>query len=118
MSLITVTTLGDGFDEVGLGMCYVSENAFGAGVASVPSPLTDMGWDGWMWHQILSQFRGFSTTETGRGPMEAVRMSIESKAMRKVKASDILIGVVEVGTEVGAASLGFQARTRVLDKLA
>ena len=117
LHLDVVTTIGDGFAGVGLGICNVSENAFGAGVASVPHPLTDIQWDGWMWHQLLGEFDGSSTTEVGRNPMEAVRMEIDTKAMRKTRAGDLLIGVIELGTEVGAATLAFTSRTRVLDLL-
>ena len=118
LGLSVITSINDGFLKIGLGICNVTENAFNAGTASVPAPLTDIGWDGWMWHQLLGEFRGFSTTPTGRGPLEAVRMPIDSKAMRKVKQTDVLIGVIEVGAETGAATILFSAVTRVLDKIA
>ena len=59
-----------------------------------------------------------SVTESFRGPMEGVRVEIDSRAMRKTKTTDILIGVVELGTEVGVATIEFSAITRLLDKLA
>ena len=117
LALSVVTTIGDGFNGIGMGICNVSENAFDVGVTAVPSPITDLAWDGWMWHQLLGEFHGASTTELGVGPMEAVRMPIDTKAMRKVKATDVLIGVIELGLERGAATLRMSARTRVLDKL-
>ena len=116
LSLNTVTTIGDGYANVGIGICNVSENAFNAGVGSVPTPLTDIGWDGWMWHMLLGQLRGTETAELQRSVMEAVRVDIDSKAMRKLRPSDLTIGVIELGTETGAAVLGFNAITRVLDK--
>ena len=112
------TNVGDGYDQIGLGMCIVSENAFGVGITAVPHPIADLSWDGWLWHNLLSSFRGASTTEVGRAPMEAVRGEIDSKAMRKTHQSDVLIGVIELGTEVGTANLQFGAVSRVLDKLA
>ena len=117
LAITTTTTVLDGFHRIGLGICNVTENAFNAGVASVPQPLTDIGWDGWMWHQIVSRMTGFSTTEAGRGPMEAVRMEIDTKAMRKTRDTDVLVGVLEMGTEVGTSTVQFQASTRILDKL-
>ena len=117
LNLTSIATIGDGYAKVGLGICIVPENAFNAGVGSVPTPLTDIGWDGWMWHMLLGQFRGFSTTELGTGPMEAVRVDIDSKAMRKTHASDFVMGAVELGTETGTAVLGFVATTRMLFKL-
>ena len=117
--LEVVTAVGDGFLEVGFGICNVSENAFGVGATAVPSPLDDIGWDGWMWHQLLSPVLGFSVTEgENTGPLSQVRFDIDSKAMRKLKASDVTIGVGQVSGEVGTATLQFIADTRILDKLA
>ena len=51
--LLYITTAGGAADEGfrwSFGMCNVSENAFNAGVASVPAPFTDIAWDGWMVH--------------------------------------------------------------------
>ena len=117
MVLSVVTTIGDGFDRVAVGICNVTENAFNAGVTAVPAPIGDVGWDGWIWHRWFASFRGASVTELGVSPMEAVRVEIDSKAMRKVHQTDFLIGVVELGAETGAATLQFSAETRVLDKL-
>ena len=117
LSLRVVTTIFDGFARWGMGICIVAENAFDAGVGSVPSPLSDIAWNGWMYHNLGGALTGFSTTETGRGPMEAVRVDIDTKAMRKTRSSDIVVGVLELGTEVGAATVGFAAETRMLVKL-
>jgi len=115
--ITATTTIGDGFQRFGLGICIVSENAFGVGATAIPAPLTDVGWDGWMWHYLGGQLRGFSTTELGVAPMEAVRVEIDTKAMRKIKESDIVVGVIELGSEVGASTLEFAAETRMLFKL-
>ena len=117
--LEVVTAIGDGFHDVGFGICNVSENAFGVGVTAVPQPLTDIGWDGWLWHKLLSPVLGFSVTEgDNTGPLSQVRIEIDSKAMRKTKETDFLIGVAQVGNETGTATLQFGANTRILDKLA
>ena len=113
----SATSIGDGYYELAFGICIVTENAFNAGVASVPAPLTDLGWDGWLFHRLVSQMRAPSTTELFTSPMEAVRIEIDSKVMRKEKATDVMIGVTELGTEAGACTLTYQAVTRVLDKL-
>ena len=118
LAIISTTTIGDGFSGYGIGICNVSENAFNAGIASIPSPLIDIGWPGWMWHHLGGELRGYSTTELGTGPMEAVRIPIDSKAMRKLRGTDVTVGVVQLGTETGASILNFTARTRILDKLA
>jgi len=116
--LEVVTAIGDGFTEVGLGFCNIPENAFDVGVTAVPTPLTDIGWDGWLYHKLLSPIFGLSVTESdNRGPLGQVRVDIDSKAMRKTRASDLIIGVVEVAAEVGTATLQFVGETRILDKL-
>ena len=117
-SLVTVTSVLDGFARAAMGICVVSENAAGIGITAIPQPISDASWDGWLWHQWLGAFTGYSTTETGRGPMEAVRMEIDSKGMRKLRATDVIVGVIELGTEVGTAALQFVAETRVLIKVA
>ena len=115
--LNVVTAISDGFASFAVGLCNVSENAFNAGIVSVPSPITDMAWPGWMYHSLHAELTGLETTEVGRGPLSAVRVSIDSKAMRKVRIMDVLCGVIEVGAETGTANLVFSATTRILDKL-
>ena len=45
------------------------------------------------------------------------RMPIDSKAMRKWGDNEILVGVVEVESEVGTVSIRVAANTRLLLKL-
>ena len=117
--LEVVNAIGDGFNQVAFGICNVSENAFGIGVTAVPSPLSDVGWDGWLWHKILSPVLGFSVTEgENTGTISQLRVDIDSKAMRKLKATDVTIGVGQFLSETGTATLQFLAETRILDKLA
>jgi len=116
IQLRTVTTIGDGFASYSIGICNVTENAAGIGVTAIPSPLTDIGWDGWIWYHSGAAIFGMETTEVSRS-YSSFRMPIDSKAMRKTRATDLLVGVIELGTEVGAATLVFSANTRILDKL-
>ena len=116
--LEVVTAIGDGFARVGFGLCNVSENAFNIGVTAVPTPLTDIGWDGWLWHALVAPLIGLSVTEAdNRGPLGQVRLEIDSKAMRKTRSSDVLVGVAEVSGEIGTATLQFMSECRILDKL-
>ena len=116
--LETVTTIGDGFLNVAHGICVVSENAAGIGVTAVPHPLADIGWGGWLWHETTGPVIGLSVTESeNTGEISQGRIQIDSKAMRKNKATDFIIGVTEVQLEVGAATFQFMADTRVLDLL-
>ena len=112
--LSTVTTILDGYTRVGAGVCIVSENAFGIGVTAVPAPIADMAWDGWWWHSVFAALQGPSTTETGREPAAGFRVPIDTKSMRKVKETDVVIAVVEFGTEVGTAIAQLSLQTRML----
>ena len=111
------TAAFDGFEALAIGICIVNENAAGVGATAIPSPITDTGWDGWLYHSALGSIIGPSTTELLDGPMTSVRHVIDSKAMWKVKSTDFLVGMVETGTEIGTASLNFTAETRLLFKL-
>ena len=115
-SLRTVTTIGDGWESAAVGVCIVSENAAAVGVTAVPSPLADVGWDGWLFHRLHGAITGLNVTEV-QSTFNSFRIEMDSRAMRKQKQTDVLIGVVELGTEIGAASVEFSCQTRVLDKL-
>ncbi len=81
-------------DVVGaFGIGIVTVQAFTAGVASVPGPWTDSDWDGWMVLQPIA-FRYDLTTDIGR-LITTVNMEIDSKAMRKMEANEILVMVAE-----------------------
>ena len=99
-----------------VGICNVSENAFNAGITAVPTPTTDIAWDGWLWHQIFS-VKSVTATIGDAVNSEAIEFMVEidSKAMRKTRLTDFIIAVIEV-IEVGAASLNTRLDTRILDK--
>ncbi len=97
LSLRLATAVGDGFDGFAMGICIVTGNAAGVGITAIPKPLTDIDWDGWIWHQLGGHITGLETTEVQRG-FHALRIPIDSKAMRKFKASDVIVGVVQMDT--------------------
>jgi len=112
------TSVGDGFIQYALGICDVSENAAGIGVTAIPAPLTDVAWDGWIWHHSGAGIISLTTTEEGNTGTAVIRIPIDNKAMRKTPATNVLVGVIELGTEVGAPIVRMSANTRILDKLA
>ena len=98
---------------VGIGIC--NENAFAAGVASVNIPVTDMGWDGWLWHSFFAVNAITGTPADGvNAATYGINMEVDSKAMRKIKTGDILYAATEV-TEVGTSNLRLDLQSRVLD---
>ena len=97
----------------GFGMCVVTENAFGIGITAVPHPLVDEDWNGWFVHW-QGQLAGSSLSSEG---VSTKRLEIDSKAMRKIKNTDVIIGVMESAGEVGSVTLAIDFISRVLFKL-
>ena len=94
-----------------VGIAVASENAFAVGNAGIMDPFTDSEWDGWIWHS----FWHVSGAVASAGSFQ--RLVIDSKAMRKIAALDVLYGVHKVELETGVETLAFQADTRMLFKL-
>jgi len=106
------TTAGGTTDGMSgaVGIAMGSENAFGAGFASLMHPFNDSEWDGWIFHSFY-HLNGPATLGSA-----FQRIDIDSKAMRKIAALDVLylaIATVEVGTEV----IQMIADTRMLFKV-
>ena len=115
-TLEVVAAIGDGFfGAVGIGV--VTSAAFTAGVASVPTPLTEEQWDGWLFHTYFDVRSVTATIGDGVNAVGAVvRIPIDSKAMRIFTEDMTLIGVTEV-VESGASNMEMQGQTRILVKL-
>ena len=119
LHLTSAATSGDGFGHIAFGIGIVSLAAFNAGVASVPTPLTEMAWEGWMYHETVSGVISLDTTplELGNAGSSVRNGKIDSKAMRKIGADEIVFGAIEADDEVGASSFKFWAITRMLSLL-
>ena len=92
------------------GMGIVSNEAFAAGVASVPGPWTDGEWEGWMVWQPFA-FRFDVASDIGR-LIASVQIEIDSKAMRKFEEGNTLIQVVE--SEAAALKIAVPVRSLIL----
>ncbi len=91
-----------GVDEralIACGFILVSNEAFAAGIASVPKPFTDADAD-WVWYGFLSISSGAEAGVVGDSLFD--RLPVDSKAMRKVKPSQSLVFVVEVASSQDA----------------
>jgi len=114
MFLVSSTSPGDGFfGAIGIGLAPTS--AFLAGAASLPQPISELGWDGWLFHHFVSIHEG-SPDEAGSGSSQH-RFEIDSKAMRIVNTDMTLFAMLEV-LEIGTASASVFCDTRFLSKLA
>ncbi len=82
----------DEFQVAGLGVAVVSDQAAAIGITAVPTPLTDLESDLWLFHQIVSTF---STASANGGSGALWSKEFESKAMRKVEEGQDVIVVSE-----------------------
>ena len=109
-TLLTTAAAADGFfGAIGFGV--VSLAAATAGVASLSTPITEMGWDGWMLHEFFDVRRGGTGDSNGSGHFDVV---LDSKAMRIIDGDEnVLVGVLEV-VEVGTCTAVIHAQCRIL----
>ena len=100
------------------GLAVVSQKAATLGVTAIPGPLTEMDWDGWLWHSqgSLKTSGGMAANTIDGGPNSMVRVPIDSKAMRKFGDETGFVGMLET-VEVGTSTLHAELRTRFLVKL-
>ncbi len=82
--LVKATPDAIGDDAVaGLGIAIVSTDALVVGGTSLPGPLGDPDWPGWIWHQYVPLMAG-SASLGGDDIGSFVRVPVDSKAMRKM----------------------------------
>jgi len=102
---------GDGmFGAVGIGLATTA--AVTAGIASVPTPLTELGDENWLWHSFWSVHN--EDTTFGHGAAAHQRIEIDSKAMRKFEDGMSIYAAIEVGAEDGTAIIDARLDSRVL----
>ncbi len=97
-----------------LGLCVVSDSASTAGVASVPTPITEADSDLWFVHQWMMNgfdFKDATGFQNGIGQ----RYVIDSRAMRKVNNDQDIVVVAE-GDTAGEGAL-INSAGRMLVKL-
>ena len=123
MFLTAATAIGDGYNGA-FGIGVAQEPAFTAGVGSLPTPITEIDWEGWLFHTMfhvnaagpIVQSAVAIATDGIAATSAALRMSVDSKAMRKVSTNDTLFAVIEV-VETGTAVMNVQWNSRHLIKL-
>jgi len=70
------------------GIAVVSEAARVAGIGSIPTPITEAGWGGWLVH-------GYWACSSDGVDAPIARFSFDSKAMRKVETADAVVVVLQ-----------------------
>ncbi len=107
VSLAPVVGIAADVDIVGAyGMCIVTDNAFGQGVAAVPQPFDDASWSGWLvWRSFSIRFENNGALT---GHINQLVQEVDSKAMRKVAADETVIVVAQ--SQVGAFDISSPLR--------
>ena len=107
---------------MGIGIATLA--AVTAGVASVPTPITEAGWDGWLWHMFFQcraagiiDGSAMGDTDAVNPTAAAVRFEIDSKAMRKFEDTDLAIYAALEVSEVGTSTMVWSFDSRALFKL-
>ena len=117
--LSAATAVNDGFrGAFGIGIATTA--AVVAGAASVPTPIGEQAWDGWMFWQPLRLIAAapidgsVSTDADGMNSVTAsIRFEVDTKAMRKVAIDESIYAAIDV-TEVGTAVMNWFFDSRVL----
>ena len=114
--LQSADAVGAGFQgAVGIGIA--TSAAVAAGVASVPTPIDEEDWDGWMFHTFFDIRAITATIADGVNAFAAVaRIPIDSKAMRKFDEDMTMFGVWQVVESPNAVAEA-QANVRLLTML-
>ena len=112
LSLKTSNAIGDGLFGA-IGMAIVTTAAATAGVGSIPTPITEAGWDGWLLHQYLAVEEAIVA---GQAVGAFDRRVLDSKAMRKANEDESIILVWD-GAVTGTMSAAVQVRVRVLSMI-
>jgi len=116
--LRSATAVGDGFfGAVGIGI--VTQKSFAIGSTAMPGPLTEVDWEGWLFHSFFDIRAVTATIADGVNAVKTVlQMEIDSKAMRKFEGDSTvsMFGMVEV-VESGTSVMEYHAEVRQLWKL-
>ena len=123
MYLSAATPAGASGFHGAFGLCVVTDQAFGIGTTAIPGPATDKEWDGWFYHRFFNLFSGGVIDGTAatddnqsNSAIAALRIEVDSKAMRKTKEGMTIVGIIEV-TELGTAAMKVFFNSRLLFKL-
>jgi len=88
------------------GLAVVSVDAFNVGVGSIPQPFDDADWPGWfVWRSFAFRWE-HNASPTGR--FSSITQEVDSKAMRKVGANEIVVLIAE--SQSGAFDISMPLR--------
>ncbi len=96
-----------------IGIAVVSDESIAAGVGSIPTPITEIGSDLWLLHEIFMSMESNLTDRSLNGSVG----EIDSKAMRKVEAGQDIAIVAEMSTASSTGGMVVSLGGRMLFKL-
>ena len=112
ITLNAATAVGDGYTGA-IGIGKVTDAAFAIGITALPTPLTELGWNGWMFHTFFDIRAGLDAALQSNITRQ---IEVDTKAMRKLEADMTLACIIEV-VEQGTAQIEVSFNSRVLAKL-
>ena len=111
LAVLDVGAANDRF-VLGLGIIIATDAQIAAGGTAFPSPISVLDAD-WLWHGFVTLMSETGTQSDDLGG-QVGRLVIDSKAMRKVKANDNIVLVVDGVQLSGTPSVDIVAGVRVL----
>ena len=100
---------------LGFGIAVVNRRASDVGSTALPRPLDEMDYS-WLWHS-MNFFRRSTAVDANTPVMTAVRLVIDSKAMRKVLSKEEeIVYVAQSKIITGTLGVLFAVQTRLLFK--
>ena len=97
---------------VGMGLIVVTEEQTTVGVSAVPNPLSDLDAE-WIWHGFLL-LMAQGATEDSNVVTNAVRLTVDSKAMRKIKQTQDIVLITGLANQAGTPAVDIMFGIRQL----
>ena len=108
---LTTSVAANAVKALGIGIKVVSQDAVSSGAGAMAKPLANLSAD-WIWHGFILLTRN-TTTETESAGLVSQRLTIDSKAMRRMKPNQSLVLVIDpvnlAGSETAEVSFGVRA---------
>ena len=117
LQLVSADAARSGYNwAAGIGI--VQSDAFAGAVSGMPDPFTDADWPGWLWHQmgVLTAPVAALSATLGNEAITRQSFQVDSKAMRKLRQSEVLFAIMEAD-ELGTSTMDVKFASRVLVKL-
>jgi len=114
--MLTTTTAQPGAHIRGaFGMIVASSDAATVGVTALPGPLSDIENDWFVWQPVNLFHQSATENEASRG--QNFRYPFDSRGMRKVKAGEVLVLMMELASDVAGSVILAEYAFRVQAKL-